>query len=76
MDNHEEKPIDVAIVLDTSGSMDSRVSYNQSNSQTRLVLSVKALKTLLNHLRADDSISLAEFKTKLKSWFLKLVWIK
>lgn len=61
------KPIDVAILLDTSGSMGNTVGGDPNNPEsrmTRLALCKVALKKLINNLRPNDRIGLAEFKTK------------
>eukprot|EP00494_Astrolonche_serrata_P029615 UN29882 len=42
--------------------MGAQVSYDTKNTDTRIQLSVKALKKLIGHLRPDDSISVSEFK--------------
>eukprot|EP00494_Astrolonche_serrata_P028629 UN28896 len=55
------RPIDLAIVLDKSGSMDFRVG---ESFKTRMQLAVSGIKKLLTQLGPGDSVSIAVFDTR------------
>lgn len=60
------KPIDLAILLDTSGSMNAQVGGDSSQPESkmsRLALCKIALAKLIANLRPNDRIGVAEFKT-------------
>jgi len=66
------KPIDVAILIDTSGSMRSQVGGDPSQPESqmsRLALCKVALAKLIANLRPDDRIGVAEFKNQAKVVF-------
>merc|ERR1719483_1099083 len=66
------KPIDVAILIDTSGSMRSQVGGDPSHPESqmsRLALCKVALAKLIANLRPDDRIGVAEFKNQAKVVF-------
>lgn len=66
------KPIDVAILVDTSGSMTSQVGGDPSQPESqmsRLALCKVALAKLIANLRPDDRIGVAEFKNQAKVVF-------
>jgi uncharacterized protein (DUF58 family) len=55
-----ETPLQLVVVLDISGSMDSSLSRrNKSNS--RLSLAIQAIKLLFDKLRPNDLFSLVTF---------------
>ena len=55
------EPIDIGIVLDISGSMDSCMN---TKGETRLDISKKSLITFINNLDEKDNISISAFNNK------------
>lgn len=60
----DESPIDVVAVLDTSGSMQSKVAGGDRPQLSRLELAQQALGALLPRLRREDRFGLATFTTE------------
>ena len=60
-------PLNALICLDISGSMDC--SLEKGSKQTRLQLSIEAIKMFISKLRPNDSIGMVVFDTQADALF-------
>lgn len=59
--DRDERPINAVICLDVSGSMSGGLGEYTKEAQSRLKLSVEAIKMFISKLRPNDSIGLVTF---------------
>ena len=58
-------PINIVICLDTSGSMNS--TFNRTSQKKKIEIAKESLKTLIQQLQKEDSLSIITFSTKAKT---------
>ena len=71
--DRDETPLNALICLDVSGSMNGSLGNNPKQGQSRLKLSIEAIKMFISKLRPNDSVGLVTFnnhgKTIIKPTF-------
>lgn len=68
--DRDDTPINALISLDISGSMGGGLGEDRKSNQSRLQLSIEAIKMFISKLRPNDSVGLTTFNTQGQIVFL------